>query len=106
MLLLICVTSFLERERYSGTTATVCLLVDNVHLHTASVGDSRALLGRREGVVALTSDHSPNREDERERVESDGGTIISNSLGEPQVPISLQLLQLPQLLQSVFRAPL
>jgi len=32
------------KERYSGTTATVCLLIDNIHLHTASVGDSRALL--------------------------------------------------------------
>lgn len=35
--------------------------------------------------VALTSDHSPDRPDEKERIESEGGAIISNSLGEPQV---------------------
>ncbi|XP_067935973.1 protein phosphatase 1K, mitochondrial-like [Watersipora subatra] len=72
----------IEKERYSGTTATVCLIRDNIHLHTASAGDSRALLCRRSVAEPLTSDHHPDREDEKERIQKEGGGIVSNSLGQ------------------------
>jgi len=48
-------------------------------LHVAFVGDSRAVLGRREGdsvtAVALTDDHKPNRPDEKQRIEQAGGMV-------------------------------
>lgn len=78
---------FAESERYSGTTATVCLLQDNLHLHTASVGDSRAILCRRGNALPLTDDQNPGREDEKLRIEKEGGIIVSNSIGEPLVSL-------------------
>ena len=80
-----------ESERYSGTTAVVCLISDNLHLHTACVGDSRAVLCRRGAAVSLTEDQNPAREDERQRVEQEGGIIVSNSIGEPLVGILLYI---------------
>lgn len=54
-------------------------------MHTANVGDSRALLCRKSTIIPLTTDHSPERADEKKRVEAEGGVIVSNSLGEPLV---------------------
>lgn len=51
----------------AGTTATVALLRDGVELVVASVGDSRAMLCRRGRASKLTKDHTPDREDERQR---------------------------------------
>lgn len=82
----------LESERYSGTTAVVCLISDNLHLHTASVGDSRAVLCRRGNALPLTEDHCPAREDERDRIEQEGGIIVSNSIGTPLVSVNILLL--------------
>ena len=69
----------------------VCLISDNLHLHTACVGDSRAVLCRRGAAVSLTEDQNPAREDERQRVEQEGGIIVSNSIGEPLVSILLYI---------------
>lgn len=80
-----CHSNAVDKERYSGTTATVSLLIDNTHLHTASVGDSRAILCRNRRAVPLTDDHSPDKPEERDRIESNNGSIISNSLGDPLV---------------------
>lgn len=51
------------------------MIVDE-KLYVAHVGDSRAVLGVKGGVEELTSDHKPNRTDERERIERVGGTVI------------------------------
>lgn len=51
----------------SGTTATVALLRDGIELVVASVGDSRALLCRKGKPMKLTTDHTPERKDEKER---------------------------------------
>ncbi|CAL5371278.1 unnamed protein product [Camellia sinensis] len=77
-------------NRYiSGSTATIVLLVDGQIL-VASVGDSKALLCLEkiksalgdEGasitvldVEELTSDHHPDRDDERARIEAAGGFV-------------------------------
>lgn len=50
-----------------GTTATVALLRDGIELVIGSVGDSRAMLCRKGEAYALTSDHTPERIDEKER---------------------------------------
>lgn len=51
----------------SGTTATVALLRDGIELVVASVGDSRAILCRKGKAIKLTTDHTPERKDEKER---------------------------------------
>lgn len=69
----------------SGTTATVALLRDGVELVVASVGDSRALLCRKGKPMKLTTDHTPERKDEKERIKKCGGFVAWNSLGQPHV---------------------
>uniref|UniRef100_A0A5F8GDX9 Protein phosphatase, Mg2+/Mn2+ dependent 1K n=1 Tax=Monodelphis domestica TaxID=13616 RepID=A0A5F8GDX9_MONDO len=69
----------------SGTTATVALLRDGIELVIASVGDSRALLCRKGKPLKLTTDHTPERKDEKERVKKCGGFVAWNSLGQPHV---------------------
>jgi len=67
---------------HSGTTAT-SLFVTKDFLHTANVGDSRCLLIEpnlhgKPSVVALTVDHTPDREDEIKRIEAHGGIVMSS----------------------------
>ncbi|KAM5255559.1 protein phosphatase Mn(2+)-dependent 1K [Ctenodactylus gundi] len=69
----------------SGTTATVALLRDGIELVVASVGDSRALLCRKGKPMKLTTDHTPERKDEKERIKKCGGFVAWNSLGQPHV---------------------
>lgn len=69
----------------SGTTATVALLRDGIELVVASVGDSRALLCRKGKPMKLTTDHTPERKDEKERIKKCGGFVSWNSLGQPHV---------------------
>nr|KAF6502028.1 protein phosphatase, Mg2+/Mn2+ dependent 1K [Molossus molossus] len=69
----------------SGTTATVALLRDGIELVVASVGDSRAILCRKGKSIKLTTDHTPERKDEKERIKKCGGFIAWNSLGQPHV---------------------
>jgi len=64
----------------SGSTANVCVFEDSNTLHCFNVGDCRAVLGSliqntRWTVKDLSSDHSPARPDERERVEASGGKV-------------------------------
>lgn len=79
-----------EQEQ-SGTTGTMCIVHrpckpgDRFVLRIANVGDSRVLLGRRDGTIVsggenctdqgLTTDHKPNHPIERERIERCGGTV-------------------------------
>lgn len=67
-------------DSMSGTTAITALLVGDM-LYVANVGDSRAVLAVKEGnrVVAkdLSSDQTPFRKDECERVKSCGARVLS-----------------------------
>ncbi|OIT28629.1 PREDICTED: probable protein phosphatase 2C 35 [Nicotiana attenuata] len=67
-------------DSMSGTTAITALLVGDM-LYVANVGDSRAVLSVKEGnrVVAkdLSSDQTPFRKDECERVKSCGARVLS-----------------------------
>ncbi|XP_022059174.1 protein phosphatase 1K, mitochondrial [Acanthochromis polyacanthus] len=69
----------------AGTTATVAMLRDGVELVVGSVGDSRALLCRKGRAKKLTKDHTPERKDERLRIQSFGGFVTWNSLGQANV---------------------
>jgi len=88
---------FLASKQPGGSTGTMCI----VHkpkwrggrhlLRVANVGDSRVLLGRRDGSIVdgggtdqgLTMDHKPDMPSERARIERCGGTVRSpgQSLG-------------------------
>uniref|UniRef100_A0A8C6K6W5 protein-serine/threonine phosphatase n=1 Tax=Nothobranchius furzeri TaxID=105023 RepID=A0A8C6K6W5_NOTFU len=68
-----------------GTTATVALLRDSVELVVGSVGDSRALLCRKGKRNKLTKDHTPDRKDERQRIQRFGGFLTWNSVGQANV---------------------
>lgn len=53
-----------------------CPNVLDRHICVANCGDSRAVMLRGDGVVPLTDDHKPDREDEKDRVEAAGGQIL------------------------------
>ena len=67
----------------SGTTA-VCALLRGSTLHVANVGDSRAILAISSGdmleAVDLTDDQTPFRDDERDRIEQNGGARVRSPL--------------------------
>lgn len=72
----------------SGSTLTICLLdADTKFIHTAWVGDSRAVnawqFGRQ--VEALTRDHKPNDTKEKMRIQNTGADVVLTSYGGSRV---------------------
>lgn len=79
----------------SGSTAVVCLIdITASKVVVANVGDSRAVLARREEVrttdggtgifvraVRLSHDHNPTNEEERARIEARGGFVRDGRVG-------------------------
>lgn len=63
-----------------GCTA-VCILLTRDEMVCANAGDSRAVLCRKTGPVALSKDHKPNDEVERKRIEAAGGRVEEISVG-------------------------
>lgn len=80
---------FLDSEQQSGSTATMCVVRkpraagEKHKLHVINAGDSRVLLGRRDGTIVdgngtdqgLTKDHKPDDPEERKRIERCGGRV-------------------------------
>ncbi|KAM4707419.1 protein phosphatase 1F [Discoglossus pictus] len=64
-----------KRERLRSGTTGVCALLEGDQLHVAWLGDSQALLVQQGNHVKLMDPHKPEREDERERIESLGGCV-------------------------------
>jgi serine/threonine protein phosphatase PrpC len=64
--------------RESGSTAVLCTH-DALHLLVANVGDSRCVLGQRDGnhwkAIPLSRDHKPSDEEERKRILRAGGFV-------------------------------
>ncbi|KAG8037231.1 hypothetical protein GUJ93_ZPchr0023g33382 [Zizania palustris] len=58
-----------------GSTAVVALLVRD-RLVIANCGDSRAVLCRAGSPIPLSSDHKPDRLDEKARIEAAGGQVM------------------------------
>jgi serine/threonine protein phosphatase PrpC len=77
-------------DNLSGTTGITVLLKDST-LHVANVGDSRAIIaGQVDGYLkysALSSDQTPYRADERERLKKCGATIMTLDQLEGREPI-------------------
>jgi len=63
-----------------GTTVTAVLIIGNI-LYIANVGDSDAVLCTDGKVIKLTESHVPSNPKERERIETVGGKILSDRLG-------------------------
>lgn len=58
------------RESVGGGTCCVTALIHKGNLVVSNTGDCRAVMSRGGVAEALTSDHHPSREDERERIEA------------------------------------
>ncbi|KAL4189758.1 hypothetical protein AMTRI_Chr08g208740 [Amborella trichopoda] len=64
-----------SREKARGGTCCVTALIREGNLVVSNAGDCRAVMSRGGTAEALTSDHRPSREDEKERIESLGGYV-------------------------------
>ncbi|XP_047146953.1 probable protein phosphatase 2C 25 [Vigna umbellata] len=67
-------SDFLKEELHGGSCC-VTALIRNGNLVVSNAGDCRAVISRGGVAEALTSDHRPSREDERDRIESLGGYV-------------------------------
>ncbi|CAA6663920.1 unnamed protein product [Spirodela intermedia] len=65
---------FLSQAVGSGACAATVLLKDG-ELHVANAGDCRVVVTRNGVATELTTDHRPEREDERTRIENSGGLV-------------------------------
>ena len=65
----------------SGGACATTALVRGGHLYVAHVGDCRAVLSRDGAAAALTADHTCIREEERERIEREGGYVCRSGSG-------------------------
>lgn len=63
------------KKHFGGGTCCVTALIQEGCLVVSNVGDCRAVMSRRGIAEALTSDHRPSREDEKERIETLGGYV-------------------------------
>lgn len=84
---------------FSGTTFTSTLLTKSGHVLCANIGDSRVLLARELEEahwmsMALSRDHKPCEEDEKERILNCGGRVeaYQDEEGNPMGPSRVWLL--------------
>merc|ERR1719424_140986 len=74
-------------DTLSGTTAVTAFLIDDV-FYVANVGDSRAIIIQKNDVVAsLSTDQTPYRRDERNRVRKTGCRVMNMDQLEGHEPI-------------------
>ncbi|CAH2086182.1 unnamed protein product [Euphydryas editha] len=65
-----------NQQRASGGSTAVSVSVRGRRLLAAWAGDSQALLAKRMRLMQLVNPHKPDRPDERERIESTGGSVM------------------------------
>nr|GMC59168.1 phosphatase 2C 53 [Ipomoea batatas] len=63
------------KQNVKGGACCVTALIHEGNLVVSNAGDCRAVMSRGGVAEALTVDHRPSREDERERIESLGGYV-------------------------------
>lgn len=83
-------SEFLKRD-VRGGTCSVTALITGGNLVVSNAGDCRAVSSKRGVAEALTSDHRPSREDERERIEM----LVSNRISCISASLILFLLFCP-----------
>lgn len=57
-----------------GCTANVVLIIGN-KIYCANAGDSRSVLSRKGKAITLSTDHKPEAEEERKRINDAGGIV-------------------------------
>lgn len=57
-----------------GATCLMLLIVGGT-IYSVNLGDCRAILSKKGRVVELSLDHTPDRQDEKERIEKNGGFV-------------------------------
>ncbi|KAJ8543597.1 hypothetical protein K7X08_006120 [Anisodus acutangulus] len=67
-------TEFLNQE-VRGGSCCVTALIQKGNLVVSNAGDCRAVVSRGGVAEALTSDHRPSRQDEKDRIEASGGYV-------------------------------
>ncbi|MQL83202.1 hypothetical protein Taro_015689 [Colocasia esculenta] len=72
---------FLEKEEVGGACCVTAVISDG-DLIVSNAGDCRAVMSSGGTAEALTSDHRPSREDERDRIERLGSLAISRGIGD------------------------
>ncbi|MHB8111190.1 MAG: PP2C family serine/threonine-protein phosphatase [Syntrophorhabdaceae bacterium] len=77
------VDEYIVTQRLEAGTCAVQLYIIGERFMAANAGDSRIVIGCREGARLLTRDHKPDVSAERSRIESLGGHI--RMLGVPRV---------------------
>ena len=73
------------KSDFSGSTLICTLIIGNI-ICCANIGDSRAVLGRKEKswkAVNLSTDQKPSRSDEAQRIIETGGRVVSFEEGSP-----------------------
>lgn len=65
----------IDRGTASGTAAATLYVIADRFI-AANAGDARIVIGTAEGALALTVDHRPDLQEERERIESMGGSVM------------------------------
>ncbi|KAH9614976.1 hypothetical protein KSS87_014095 [Heliosperma pusillum] len=68
---------FLEQDVASGACC-ITVLIEGGEMIVSNLGDCRAVVCRGGVAEALTKDHRPEREDERKRIEDEGGYVEFN----------------------------
>ncbi|CAL0315620.1 unnamed protein product [Lupinus luteus] len=63
------------KEDLNGGSCCVTALIKNGNLVVSNAGDCRAVISRNGVAEALTSDHRPSRDDERDRIVTLGGYV-------------------------------
>ncbi|XP_054001388.1 serine-rich adhesin for platelets-like [Hylaeus anthracinus] len=74
-------TQFIEKsktQKICGGTTAVCTLLLNKKLYVAWVGDSSAMLIKRDSVVQLVNPHRLQRKDEVRRIQKMGGVVMES----------------------------
>ena len=62
----------------TGTGCTACVvLITPTKIYTANAGDSRAVLSRKGNALPLSSDHKPENQIQRKRIQAAGGDIVN-----------------------------
>uniref|UniRef100_T1IXX6 PPM-type phosphatase domain-containing protein n=1 Tax=Strigamia maritima TaxID=126957 RepID=T1IXX6_STRMM len=65
-----------KRENLKCGCTAICSLIQENALHIAWVGDSQAFLIEKGIIKDVVTPHRPSREDERKRVEEQGGCVV------------------------------
>uniref|UniRef100_A0A1I8ECY2 PPM-type phosphatase domain-containing protein n=1 Tax=Wuchereria bancrofti TaxID=6293 RepID=A0A1I8ECY2_WUCBA len=72
---LLATSQFAQDNERSGTTA-ICAIVTPSHIVLANLGDSRAVLARKDQAAFGTEDHKPFLPKERDRIVNAGGSVM------------------------------